>query len=155
PHTPKKRMRNGYQLSFSANWNWRASYAAVGWPAKHVAPAVGSQSWLTAPTLVRLSKLKASAIRSNRNRSPSAKRRETRRSQVKKPGSVNALRPKLPLQPAGGATPGTLKGERSFARQTLATPKVTAGMNGEVVVPPLPTEGRACDAPRSSRVSSP
>src|SRR5581483_3442453 len=46
-------------------------------------------------------------------------------------------------------------GWRRQTRHALATPKVTPGMNGEVVVPPLPTDGRAWEAPRSRRVSSP
>jgi hypothetical protein len=42
-------------------------------------------------------------------------------------------------------------------KHTFAGTKTTPGMNAEVVpvVPLAATEGRACDAPRSSRVSSP
>src|ERR1700675_3258846 len=69
-----------YQLSLRANWNWRASKAAVGWPAAQTGPAVGSQSWFTAAMLVRLKRLKASAMRSRRKRSPKLMPLETRRS---------------------------------------------------------------------------
>src|SRR5260221_11595259 len=67
-----------YQFSFRANWNWRASKAAVGWPAVQVA-AVVSQSWVTAAMLARLNRLKASAMRSRRKRSPKLMPLETRR----------------------------------------------------------------------------
>ena len=49
--------------------------------------------------------------------------------------------------------PGTLKVVNELVRHTLAGAKEKPGMNGEVVPPP--TEGRACEAPKSSRVSSP
>src|SRR5262245_12307207 len=59
------------------------------------------------------------------------------------------------MQPAGGVKNGTVKGSPEFVRQTSATPNCTPEMNGDVVPPLLTTEGRAWDAPRSSRVSSP
>src|SRR5215472_297804 len=110
----------------------RASYAAVGCPAEHVVPALGSHNGLTAAMLVRFSKLKPSAINSMLNRSPSGIRLETRRSKVKNPGPVNALRPRLPIQPAGGVTLATVNVVKLLVRQTSATPKCTAGMNCEV-----------------------
>src|SRR5258708_31988865 len=142
-----------YQLTLRANWNWRASYEAVGWPAVQVEPARGSQSWLTAAMLVRLKRLKASAMTSILKRSPRGMRRERRISHWKKLGDVKRLRPRFPLQPAGGETRGTWNVVPSLLRQTLAGPKVTPGMKDEVVPPP--TEGRACDAPKSRRVSVP
>src|SRR5207249_3040782 len=147
-----------YQASLRANWNCRASYEAVGCPALQVAPALGSQSWLTAATFVRLKRLNESAMRSSLNRSPSGMRLDTRKSHWKKLGIVKRFRPRLPSQPAGaGSTPVDGKGEPSFARQTLAGPKVTPGMYFSEVVPvPLATmEGRAWEAPRSRRVSWP
>src|SRR6266404_9937246 len=89
-----------YQLTLRANWNWRASYEAVGWPAVQDEPADGSQSWLTAAMLVRLKRLKASAMTSSLKRSPRGIRRERRISHWKKLGSVKRFRPRLPLQPA-------------------------------------------------------
>jgi len=47
--------------------------------------------------------------------------------------------------------PGTVKGFPPLSKQIFATPKVTPGMKGEDVPPP--TEGRACEAPKSRRVS--
>jgi hypothetical protein len=44
--------RERYQLSLRANWNWRASKAAVGWPAAQVVATRVSQSWFTAEMLV-------------------------------------------------------------------------------------------------------
>src|SRR5256712_11674247 len=101
--------------------------------------------------LVRLRRLKASAMTSILKRSPRGMRRERRISTWKKLGEVKRFRPRFPLQPAGGATRGTVNVVPSLLRQTLAGPKVTPGMNGELVAPP--TEGRACDAPRSKRGS--
>src|SRR2546427_5563270 len=103
--------------------------------------------------LVRLKRLKASAMTSILKRSPRGMRRERRMSHWKKLGDVKRLRPRFPLQPAGGETSGTWNGVPSLLRHTLAGPRVTPGMKGEVVPPP--TEGRACDAPKSSRVSVP
>src|ERR1700730_8976268 len=110
--------------------------------------------------LVRLKRLKESAIRSSWKRSPSGMRLERRMSHWKKLGEVKRLRPRLPSQPAGGemvgkpgiGTGGTAKGFPLLSKHIFATPKVTPGMKGEVVAPP--TEGRACEAPRSSRVSA-
>src|ERR1051326_731263 len=103
--------------------------------------------------LVRLKRLKPSAMRSKRKRSPKRRLLETRRSTSKKPGPVKVLRPRLPSQPCDGETPGMEKAEPSLARQTLAGMKLTPEINGEVV--PEPTEGRAWEAPRSRRVSWP
>src|SRR5580692_272355 len=113
-----------YQFSFRANWNWRASKAALGWPAAQTGPAVGSQSWFTAATLVRLNRLKASAMRSRRKRSPKLMPFETRRSNWKNPGDVNLSRPSVPKQPKGGATPVTEKGCLALVRQTVGRPKL-------------------------------
>ena len=44
------------------------------------------------------------------------------------------------------------KAEPLFVRQTFASPNVTPGRKGDIVAPP--TDGRACEAPRSRRVSS-
>src|SRR5712691_5214818 len=103
--------------------------------------------------LVRLRRLKASAITSILKRSPRGMRRERRISTWKKFGDVKRFRPRFPLQPAGGATRGTVNVVPSLLRQTLAGPKVTPGMKGDDVAPP--TEGRACEAPKSRRVSVP
>src|SRR5258708_6099121 len=100
---------------------------------------------------VRLKRLKASATTSILKRSPRGMRRERRISHWKKLGCVKRFRPRLPMQPAGGETRGTWNFVPSLLRQTLAGPKVTPGMKGEEVAPP--TEGRACDAPKSRRVS--
>src|SRR5260370_5198376 len=125
----------------------------MGCRARQVAPAVGSQSWLTDKMLRRLKRLKPSAMRSKRTRSPMGIDLETRRSTWKKPGVVKRLRPRLPSQPAGGETPGIAKEEPVLARHVAATPKGTPGMNGEVVAPPI--DGRACGGARSRGVSGP
>src|SRR5713101_6572549 len=111
-----------YQLSFRANWNWRASKAAVGWPAAHVEPAVGSQSWFPAATLVWLKRLKASAMRSRRKRSPKLMPLETRRWNWQNPGDVKPSRPRVPKQTNGAA--GEVKGCLALVRQTVGRPKV-------------------------------
>src|SRR5437899_2613761 len=103
--------------------------------------------------LVRLSRLKESAMRSTLKRSPRGMRRERRRSTWKKFGDVKALRPRFPLQPAGGATRGTLNVVPSPLRHTLGGPKVTPGINGEEVPPPR--EGRPVEVLKSRRVFSP
>src|SRR6266568_659659 len=105
----------------------------------------------------RLKRLKASAMMSNFSRSPSGKRRERRISHWKKLGMTKRSRPRLPVQPAGGATSGTVKLAPLLSWQTLAGTNTTPGMNVEVVpvVPLGAMEGRACDAPKSKRVSSP
>src|SRR5579859_75347 len=107
--------------------------------------------------LVRLKRLKASAMMSNFSRSPSGIRRESRISHSKKLGMTKRLRPRLPSHPAGGATSGTVNEAPLLSRQVLAGTKTTPGMNVEAVpaVPLGATEGRACEAPRSKRVSSP
>src|SRR5438045_9070951 len=86
--------------------------------------------------LVRLSRLKESAMRSTLKRSPRGMRRERRMSAWKKFGDVKAFRPRFPLQPAGGATRGTLNVVPSLLRHTLGGPKVTPGIKGEAVDPP-------------------
>src|ERR1700736_6990516 len=78
---------------------------------------------------------------------------DTRISHSKNPGLVKRLRPRLPPQPASGLMPGTLKVVKELVRHTFAGEKEKPGMNGEVVPPP--TEGRACEAPKSRRVSVP
>src|SRR5882672_9481413 len=103
--------------------------------------------------LVRLRRLKASAMRSILKRSPRGMRRETRISTWKKLGDVKAFRPRFPLQPAGGATRGTLNVVPSLLRHTLGGPKVTPGIKDEVVPPP--TEGRPVEVLKSRRVFSP
>src|ERR1700737_2352833 len=103
--------------------------------------------------LVRLRRLKASAMTSNLKRSPRGMRRERRISTWKKLGDVKAFRPRFPMQPAGGATRGTLNVEPSPLRHTLGGPKVTPGIKGEEVAPP--TEGRPVDALKSRRGFSP
>src|SRR5260370_35559090 len=85
--------------------------------------------------------------------SPRGMRRERRRSTWKKFGDVKASRPRFPMESAGGETGGTVNDVPLLLRHTFAGPKVTPGMKGEVVAPP--TEGRACDAPKSRRVSGP
>src|SRR5208282_6453226 len=82
----------------------------------------------------------------------------TRISHVKKPGMLNAFRPRFPMHPAPAVVnPGTANGAPLSVKHTFARTKVTPGMYGDVVPPvaALPTDGRACEAPRSSRVSSP
>src|SRR5262249_20629180 len=143
-----------YQRSFNANWNCRASYAAVGCPARHTVPAAGSHNWLTAAIFVRFNMLNPSAIRSTLHRSPSGIVFDNRISIWKNPGPVKAFRPRLPAQPAGGVKNGTVKGVPALVRQTSATPNCVPEMNGEVV-PLETTEGRAWEAPRSRRVSVP
>src|SRR5882724_12054898 len=103
--------------------------------------------------LVRLNRLKASAIRSSLRRSPSETRRPSRISQVKNPEVLKRLRPRLPVQPSGGVTPGTMvvKGLPPLSTQTFAGPKVAPGMNGDWALPP--TDGRSWEALRSRRVS--
>src|SRR5260370_19474803 len=103
--------------------------------------------------LVRLRRLKASAMTAILRRSPRGMRRERRMSNWKKLGEVKRLRPRFPMGLAGGASRGTVNVVPSLLRHTLAGPKVTPGMKGDDVAPP--TEGRACDAPRSRRVSVP
>src|ERR1700687_584975 len=49
--------------------------------------------------------------------------------------------------------PGTVKSAPEFVLHEVAVVKVKPGMNGEEVAPP--TEGRACEAPRSRRASLP
>ena len=71
----------------------------------------------------------------------------------KKVGDVKAFRPRFPLQPAGGATRGTLNVVPSLLRHTLGGPKVTPGIKGEEVAPP--TEGRPVEVLKSRRVFSP
>src|SRR5712672_3530060 len=106
--------------------------------------------------LVRVKRLKASAMTSILKRSPRGMRRESRISHSKKLGEVKALRPRFPLQPAPRVVKGgTLKVLPLFVRQLFATPKTTPGMKGDVVPVVPPTEGRACEAPRSRRVSVP
>src|SRR5260370_634669 len=134
-----------------ANWNWRASKEAVGWPAVQVEPANGLQSWFTAEMFVRLRRLKASAMTSTSKRSPRGMRRERRISTWKKLGDVKRLRPRFPVQPAGGATRGTVNVVPSLLRQTLAGPKGTPGVKGDEGGPP--TGGRAREAAKSSHVS--
>src|SRR2546430_11387370 len=79
--------------------------------------------------LVRLKRLKASAMTSILKRSPRGMRRERRMSHWKKLGDVKRLRPRFPLQPAGGETSGTWNGVPSLLRHTLAGPKVTPGID--------------------------
>src|SRR6266852_3040102 len=103
--------------------------------------------------LVRLRRLKASAMRSILKRSPRGMRRERRKSIWKKLGDVKAFRPRFPSQPAGGATRGTLNVVPSALRHTLGGPKVTPGIKGEEVAPP--TDGRPVEELKSRRVASP
>src|SRR5260370_22114223 len=103
--------------------------------------------------LVRLRRLKASAMTSTLKRSPRGMRRERRRSTWKKFGDVKASRPRFPMQPAGGETRGTVNDVPLLLRHTFAGPNGTPGMKGEGVAPT--TAGRACDAPKSRRVSLP
>lgn len=144
-------LSDAYQLSFRANWNWRASKAAVGWPAAQLAPDVGSQSWFTPAILVWLKRLKASAMRSRRKRSPKLMPLETRRSNWKNPGDVKASRPRVPKQPNGAA--GETKGCLELVRQTVGRPKLAPGMNGEAVAPPR--SGRTPSELNNKRRSSP
>src|SRR5438045_4947846 len=88
-----EKVFKNYQNSLRANWNCRASYAAVGCPARQVEPALGSQTWFTAATLVRLKRLKLSAISRSLKRSPNGISLERRRSNWKNPGPTNRLRP--------------------------------------------------------------
>src|SRR5258707_9013777 len=124
---------------------------SVGWPAAQTGPAVGSQSWFTAAMLVRLNRLKASAMRSRRNRSPKLIPLEMRRSNWKNPGDVKASRPSVPKQPNGAA--GETKGCLELVRQTVGRPKLAPGMNGEVVAPPR--SGRTPCELNNKRRSSP
>src|SRR2546429_7729530 len=103
--------------------------------------------------LVRLRRLKASAITSTLKRSPRGMRRERRISIWKKVGDVKAFRPRFPLQPAGGATRGTLNVVPSLLRHTLGGPKDTPGIKGEEGAPP--TEGRPVEVLKSRRGFSP
>ena len=93
---------------------------------------------------------------SNLTRSPKGMAFERRISHWKKLGMRKRSRPRLPTQPAGGAMNGTVKALPLLVKQTFAGTKTTPGMNVEVVPLPLAVmEGRAWDAPRSRRVSSP
>src|SRR5260370_6138639 len=103
--------------------------------------------------LVRLRRLNASAMRSILKRSPRGMRRERRISTWKKLGDVKAFRPRFPMQPAGGATRGTLNVVPSLLRHTLGAPKVAPGIKGEEVPPP--TEGRPVEVLKSRRVLLP
>src|SRR5438045_8493247 len=101
--------------------------------------------------LVRLSRLKESAMRSTLKRSPRGMRRERRKSTWKKFGDVKAFRPRFPLEPAGGATRGTLNVVPSRLRHTRGGPKVTPGIKGEEGAPPA--EGRHVEVRKWSRRS--
>src|ERR1700723_2863154 len=61
------------------------------------------------------------------------------------------------MQPAPAVVnPGTENVDPVAVRQTLACTKLTPLMYGETVpAEPVTTEGRACEEPRSRRVSSP
>src|SRR5258708_18036715 len=97
--------------------------------------------------LVRLRRLKASAITSTLKRSPRGMRRERRISTWKKFGDVKAFRPRFPSQPPGGATKGTpglaTAGTPDVVPSPLGHtsvgPEVAAGIEGEEEAPP--TEG--------------
>ena len=118
-------------------------------------PQWDRKAGFTAATLVRLKRLKPSAIRSSFRRSPKGICLDRRRSTSKKPGPTKALRPRLPSQPKGGVKGGTENVEPLLVRQILAGAKCTPGIKGEVVPPLETTDGRAWEAPRSKRVSVP
>ena len=82
-----------YQFNFIANWNWRGSYAAVGWPALQ---DVLLQSGLTAATLNRFTRLNISTIRSMLKRSLKLMRLATRISLKTVQGATPVLRPREP-----------------------------------------------------------
>src|SRR5260370_7555824 len=106
-----------------------------------------------AEMFVRLRRLKASAMTSTLKRSPRGMRRERRISNWKKLGDVKRLRPRFPVQPAGGATRGTVNVVPSLLRQTLAGPKVSPGMKADDVAPLK--ECRGLFAPQTTPVSLP
>ena len=57
PEAGSRKPVPAYQLIFIANWNWRASYAAVAWPAL-------LKSGLTAATLYLFAMLNMSTMKS-------------------------------------------------------------------------------------------